>query len=857
MKDEEHNIHPSSFIPSAGSGQALHPSIVAWLSLDEGDNDPARFLTYLIAALQTIVPNLGESSLTALQSPQPPALESVVTAVLNELTTIPDNFILVLDDYHLIQTPAVDKALAFLLEHQPPQMHLVIASREDPPLPLPRLRVRSQLTELRASDLRFTPEETAVFLNHVMALNLSPRDISALENRTEGWIAGLQLAALSMQGHQDASSFIQSFTGSHRFVLDYLLEEVLHQQPEEIQGFLLYTSILDRFCSSLCTAVLGKDKESSVPSNLHPSSFILEYLERANLFIIPLDSEWRWYRYHHLFGDLLRQRLQAIGEEHTVILHIRASIWFEENGWQLEAFQHAAAAGDIERAERLIAGKGMPLHYQGAVMPVLNWLESLDTAVLDARPSLWVLYATVFTITGQEAGTVQAKIKAAEAALQKSEDNDETRDLIGQLAAIRAMLAIPLNDVDTIITQSQRALEYLHPHNLPVRTNATWTLGMAHQFRKEYDAAVPAFQEVLATSRASGNFMVTIAAGTCLGQVQEAQNQLHLAAESYQMCVQAAGEPPWPAICEAVLGLARLHYQWNELDAAAQYAQQAAQLGLQMDNVDTPAASWIFLARQKVALGDATGATAYLAEAEQFMHQRSFMLRLPDLVAVQVQILLYQGDVAAAAQLAEKHNLPLSRARVFLAKGDGTSALALLVPLRQQSEANHWPDELLQVMVLQAAAYELAGDGDTAVNTLTTALKTAVSSGFIRIFIDEGEPIKTLLTRMKDENGRMKEYVYKLLAAFDKQTTIHPSSLRQAQGWLLNPHPLIDPLSEREIEVLQLIAEGFTNREIADRLYLSLHTIKVHVRNIYSKLSVSSRTQAVARARELEILPHS
>ena len=822
---------------------------VAWLSLDEGDNDPARFLTYFIAALQTLVPDIGATALTALQSPQPPAIDSMVTAVLNEIAAMPDQFILVLDDYHLIDNPSVDKALTFLLKHQPPQMHLVIASREDPPLPLSRLRVRSQLTELRASDLRFTPDEAAAFLNQVMGLNLAPADINALENRTEGWIAGLQLAALSMQGQQDVSGFVQSFTGSHRFVLDYLVEEVLQQQPEPIQTFLLHTSILDRLCGQLCEAILHD-------ATLSGQDILVE-LERTNLFLIPLDNERRWYRYHHLFADLLRQRLQAVGEEQIAALHIRASSWFEANGLQLEAFQHAAAANDIDRAERLIAGDGMPLHYQGAVAPVMNWLESLDTAVLDARPSLWVTYASVYTITGQPLSSVQEKVQAAESALQNSADNDKTRDLIGQIAAIRAMLAIPTNDIDAIIYESQRALEYLSPANLSMRTNATWTLGMAHQFRKEYDAAVPAFKEVLATSQASGNVMVTIAAATCLGQVREAQTRLPLAIESYQLCQQTAGDPPWPAICEAVLGLARIHYQWNDLEAAEQLGEEAARLGLQLPNVDTPAACWIQLARQKLAQGDEVKAAAYLAEAEQFMHRSGFMLRMPDFVAVQVLLLLRQGDVTTAAQLAAEHNLLISQARVLLAKGEASTALALLKPLHQQFKVNHWPDELLQVLVLQAAAYEMAGDGETAVDTLTTALKTAEPGGLIRIFVDAGEPIAKILQRMKHENGGMKDYIQKVLTSFTVQQKIHPSSLIPATSSGQVPQPLLDPLSDREIEVLQFIAEGLTNQQIADRLYLSLHTVKVHARNIYSKLGVSNRTQAVARARELEILPNT
>src|SRR6266513_3151410 len=346
----------------------------AWLSLDEGENDPARFLTYLVAALQTIAAKIGEGVLGALQSPQPPPTEAILTALLNDLTTIRDHFVLVLDDYHVLDAKAVDHALTYLVEHLPPQTHLVIATREDPQLPLARLRARGHLTELRATDLRFTPSEAAAFLNQGMGLNLSAEDIARLSTRTEGWIAGLQLAAISMQGQQDATSFITSFTGSHHFVLDYLLEEVLGQQPERVQTFLLRTSILDRMSGPLCDAVL------LTPSGSGQAT--LEYIEHANLFLVPLDDERRWYRYHQLFADLLRQRLQqrnasSTGDERDSVaeLHMRASQWFEDNGLSIEAFHHAAAAHDVARAEHLIEGEGMPLQFRGAGAPALKGLE--------------------------------------------------------------------------------------------------------------------------------------------------------------------------------------------------------------------------------------------------------------------------------------------------------------------------------------------------------------------------------------------------------------------------------------------------------------------------------------------------
>ena len=536
-------------------------------------------------------------------------IESILTALLNEITTIPDNFVLVLDDYHVIDAKPVDQALTFLLEHLPPQMHLVIATREDPQLPLARLRARGQLTELRAADLRFTPAEAAEFLNQVMGLNLSAEDIAALETRTEGWIAGLQLAALSMQGQQDATSFIKSFTGSHHFVLDYLVEEVLQQQPESIQTFLLRTSILDRLCGPLCDAVLLDPSASGQAT--------LEYLEHANLFIVPLDNERRWYRYHHLFADLLRQRLQqstasSPGDERGGVaeLHIRASQWYEEHGLEIEAFHHAAAANDVERAARLIEGKGMPLHFRGAVTPVLDWLESLPTTVLDARPSLWTAYASRLLVTGQTTG-VEEKLQAAEAALQGAEPDDKTRDLVGQIAAIRATLA----------AQSEPGRNHHCPVAPRPGVSAPQQPGFPHVHCLDAGVCLPppgrpcrarrAYTEAISISQASGNTIFTILATIGLGNIQEAENQLHLAAETYQRVLQLVGDMPLPVACEAHLGLARIFYEWNDLEAAEQHGQQSLQLARQIENIDRFVACEVFLARLKLAQGDVAGAAAH------------------------------------------------------------------------------------------------------------------------------------------------------------------------------------------------------------------------------------------------------
>jgi ATP/maltotriose-dependent transcriptional regulator MalT len=855
---------------------------VAWLSLDKGDNDPTRFLTYLVAALQTLaargspVGNLGTGVLAALQTPQPPSTEAILTALLNEVAAIPDNFVLVLDDYHLIDSKPVDDALTFLLEHLPTQMHLVIATREDPNLPLARLRTRGQLIELRVADLRFTPSEAAGFLNQVMDLNLSAEDIAALETRTEGWIAGLQLAAISLQGHADAAGFIKSFTGSHHFVLDYLVEEVLGQQPASVQAFLLRTSILDRLCGPLCDEVVGTfegwnvstfspgDREDSAPSSdklsntltFKRSNEILEYLERANLFIFPLDNERRWYRYHHLFADLLRQRLnQSIAsstgdaESRLSELHVRASQWYEDNGLELEAFHHAVVANDVERAARLVEGKGMPLQFRGAVAPVLNWLASLPTTVLDARPSLWVMYASALSMTGQTTG-VEEKLRSAEAALAAtaSEPDDQTRNLIGHIAAIRALLAAAQYQVETIIVQSQRALEYLRPDNLAVRTATIWKLGIAYHLQGDRAAARQAYAEAISISQASGNIIINLSATTFLGNVQESENQLYLAVETYRRVLQLVGDPPLPVASEAYLGLARIFYEWNDLDAAQQHAQQSLQLGRQIENTDRFVPYEVFLARLKLAQGDVAEAAAILARAGQSARQHNFVHRIPEVAAAQVLVLLRQGSLEAAAHLAQEHELPLSQARVHLAQGDTSAALAVLEPWRRQVEAKGWADERLKIMVLQAIALHAHGEKEQAVQQLGDALALAQPGGFIRFFVDEGLPVAHLLSDAA-ARGMMPDYTGKLLAVFEAE-----EQKGKDKSYLPPAQSLIEPLSPRELEVLRLIAQGLSNREISVQLFLAENTVKGHNRKIFGKLQVQRRTEAIARARQLGLL---
>jgi LuxR family maltose regulon positive regulatory protein len=847
----------------ASSGRLGEPR-VAWLSLEEGDSDLARFTSYLVAALQTIQVGMGVGLLAALQSPQPPQAESILTTLINEIAAVSDNFILVLDDYHTVDAKSIDDALAFLIEHQPPKMHLVIATREDPSLPLARYRARGQLTELRAADLRFTPAEAIEFLNRVMGLSLSAQDIAVLETRTEGWIAGLQLAALaiqglSMQGQPDAAGFIQSFTGSHHFVLDYLVEEVLEQQSESVQTFLLRTSILDRLCGSLCDAV---SHVAAVPGLETSGQETLEYLERANLFIVALDNVRQWYRYHHLFGNLLRQRLvQKCSNREIAELHVRASEWYEKNNLAFEAFQHAADANDVERAERLMESKGLPgkqrlpLHLRGTAIAVMDWLASLPAAVLDARPVLRVRSATLALLAGQTTG-VEEKLQAAETAIQNLELDTGTRDLIGQIACARATLALTRYQPEAMLTQARRALEYLSPENLTYRFTANWALASASILQGDRATATRACLEGIAISQKTGDVFSIILATTNLARVQESENQLHQAAEAYRQALELSGEHPHPNAGEVYLGLARISYQWNDLDQAEQYGLQSLQLTRQFDPaIDRSILCEVFLAQLQLARGDVREAAARLAQAEQTAHQKNFLLRLPEIAAAQATLLLRQGSLATAGELARRFDLPISQARVLIAQGDLASALEILDRYRRRMEARGWVDERLRALALQAVTLHLKGENAVAEHALGEALALAEPGGFIRLFVDEGGPMAKLLTEAVAQ-GIRPGYIARLLVAFDAEAANERPTSSDERRTPSSPKSssLVESLSPRELEVLRLIARGLSNQEIGEQLFLALDTVKGHNRRIFEKLQVQRRTEAIARARELGLL---
>ncbi|MCP4400392.1 MAG: helix-turn-helix transcriptional regulator [bacterium] len=873
------------------------PVRVAWLSLDQEDNDLTHFLAYLIAASQTIEPEIGEGVTGLLQSSQSPSTESILTALINDIVTVPDNFILVLDDYHVIDAAPIDRALTFLLDHLPPRMHLVIATREDPQFPQARLRARSQMTELRAADLRFTPSEAADFLNRTMDLNLSSEDVAALESRTEGWIAGLQLAALALQGplqsqgQQDTASFVTSFTGSHRFVMDYLLEEVLHQQPEHIQTFLLRTSILDRLCGSLCEAVVcfsetsgSSHRTTAMATSSASGQDTLEYLERTNLFIVQLDNERRWYRYHHLFADLLRQRLRqrsasSIGDDGLSVaeLHRRASMWYEDNGLEIEALHHAFAAEDFERAAGLVELTWLHMNQNFQEAAWLGWVKSLPDELVRARPVLSVGYAWELLDNG-EVEAVEARLRDAERWLDTSADTDEMvvadeeqfRSLPATIANIRANRALALGDVLDVVKYARHALD-LTPEKDHFRRGAiTGVLGVAYWMSGDLEAAYRSYADCMANLKMAGNIHLALSLTFVLADIRVTQGRLREAVSAYELSLQLAAEQAGPvslATADLYVGLGGLRREQDDLETATQHLLKSKELGEQTALPDWQYRWHLVQARIKVSQGDPDGALDQLDEAEPLYSN----LSLPDVrpvAALKTRVWLQQGRLTEALDWVREQGLSVdddlnymrefehvTLARVLLAKykSDRTDRSILEVRgfldrLLEAAEEGKRIGSAIEILVLQALAHKAQGNIPSALASLKRALALAEPEGYIRIFVDEGMPMAHLLSEAAIHDI-MPNYIGKLQAIFDaeKQKREDTSSPSPAQT-------LLDPLSPREVEVLQLIAQGLSNREICERLFLALDTVKGHNRKIFGKLDVKRRTEAVVRARELGLL---
>ncbi|MFN8488909.1 MAG: LuxR C-terminal-related transcriptional regulator [Caldilineaceae bacterium] len=860
---------------------------VAWLSLDEGDNDLARFVTYLIAALRTIKTGIGEGMLAALQAPQPPPTETMLTSLLNEISVLPEHFLLILDDYHVIDAGdplgVVDQAVAFLIEHQPPQMHLVIATREDPSLPLARLRARGQLTELRAADLRFTPAEAAEFLNRMMGLHLSDSDVAALETRTEGWITGLQLAALSMQGRKDIAGFIQAFAGSHRFVLDYLVEEVLRRQPEAIRSFLLQTSLLDRFCAPLCNAVTGRDDGKAM----------LDLLERSNLFLIALDDQRQWYRYHHLFAEVLQTHLKEVQPDQVAILHGRASVWFEQNDLAAEAIRHALDANDLERAADLIERVWlvMDLSYQYATW--LGWVKRLPEDLIRIRPVVSVGYAWALMGLG-ELEASEARLRDAERWLKPADDQVERqkmvvvdkaefRSLPASIAAARAYRALALGDIAGTKMYARQALALVPEGELVHRTQAVALLGMAEYADGNLTAAEQELLKFQAMMWQANDIANAISITFVLADIKLVQGRLREAVSAYRQSLHLAasrGATVFLGAADLHRGLAELLCEQGDLAAATQHLQTAEQLGKQAALTGWPSRLCVAQARIKEAEGDLAGALVLLEEAER--HYVRSPLPERSIAALKARTWVRQGRLSEAlAWVSEQHLSPdddlsylrefehLTLARVLFARyqadgveGDLQAALGLLARLLQAAEAGGRQGSVIEMLVLQALAHQAQGNQPSALDALERALTLAGgptrAEGYVRIFVDEGEAMRLLIAEfgLRIADRTLHAYVDRLLLAFLPAKPAPPPSpeLGEIQNLKSKIQNLLEPLSERELEVLRLLRSELSGPEIANHLIVSLNTFRTHTKSIFSKLGVNNRRAAVRRAEELDLL---
>jgi LuxR family transcriptional regulator, maltose regulon positive regulatory protein len=850
----------------------------AWLSLDAGDNDLTRFLLHLIAAVQTIAPDLGREVATILQSLQPAPAEVLLTSLLNEITTVPDRFVLVLDDYHLIDAKPIDRALTFLLEHLPPQLHMIIATREDPQLPLARFRARGQLTDVRAADLRFTAAEAAVFLNQVMGLHLAATDIASLEDRTEGWIAGLQLAALSLQGSQDVAGFIRAFAGDHRYIADYLVEEVLQRQPEGVRRFLLQTAMLERLHGPLCDAVTGQEGGAAQ----------LEALERGNFFVVALDDQRRWYRYHHLFADVLAAHLRAEQPGQMSTLHRRASAWYEGHGSTADAIRHALAATDSAHAADLVERAIPDMRRSRGEATVLAWLRALPDELVRLRPVLSAGYAWALLTSGELEG-VEARLQDAERWLDTTSDrtgppgspaaemvvvdHEEFRGLAGSIAVWRAAQALAVGDTAGTVYHARRALDLAPEDDLLRRGAAAGLLGLASWASGDLDAAHQGYAECMARMHLAGNRADVLGCAVALAEIRMAQGRRHEAKRTYEQALPPATAPRAPVLrgtADLYVGLSEFHREENDLTLALQYLLRSKELG-ELAGLPRNRYRWcVAMARISEAHGDPAGALDLLGEAER-LYVSDYFPNVYPVAALKTRAWVTQGRVGDALGWARQQGLSvdddlsylrefehITLARVLLAqyKRDPADhpvheAVGLLARLLQAAEEGERTGSVIEILVVQALAQQTHGDIRAALQSLRQALTLAEPEGYVRMFVDEGPPMAQLL-REAAARGILPTYVGKLLAVCEAQeqkrageAPLPPSLVSQ---------PLIEPLSERELDVLRLLRTELSGPEIARELVVALSTVRTHTKSIYAKLEVTSRRAAVKQAADLGLI---
>jgi LuxR family transcriptional regulator, maltose regulon positive regulatory protein len=840
---------------------------LAWLSLDQNDNQPASFWTYLITALQSVTPGNGAAALSLLQGPQTPPIETILATLLNELSGVPNDTVLVLDDYHLIEAHDIQDGVAFLLEHLPPQIHLVIATRADPALPLARLRARGELVEIRAADLRFTPDEAAAYLNEVMGLELAASDVAALEGRTEGWIAALQLAALSMQGRDDVAGFIAAFAGDDRYIVDYLVEEVLRRQPEDVRTFLLQTSILGRMSGPLCDAVTGQDGGKAM----------LEALDRGNLFLVPLDDRRRWYRYHQLFADVLRAHLEQEQPEQVPGLHRRASEWFEKNGTQSEAIRHALAGADFERAATLVELAIPAMRQSRQEATALAWLRALPDEVIAVRPVLSVHYAGALLLDGKLEG-VEARLRDAELWLDSTGDLGRVasaksappivasqaglRELPTAIAIFRAAQALAVGDVAGTIRFARQALEVVADDDFVFRGSAEGFLGLTAWRNGDLEEGHRRYLACAANLERAGYISDVVGCAISLADIRIAQGRLGDALATYEQGLERAtplGAPVVRGAADMHTGIAELFLERNELDATANHLGASAELGWPAALEQNPYRWRVAMARFRMAEGDLDAALGLLEEADD-QYVSHFLPQVRPVAALRARVRLRQGRLAEAQRWASDAGLSsdddlvylrefehITLARVLLARSiqDRPSlapAAGLLDRLLRAADNGSRIGSVVEVLVLQALESQIRGDVPAALAPLARALTLAEPEGYVRLFVDEGTQMAALL-QAAAKRGLAPTYVRALQSAF--RPGEHRGHIDQA---------LIEPLSEREVDVLRLLATDLDGPDIASELVVSLHTVRSHTKSIYAKLGVNNRRAAVSRAAELDLL---
>ncbi|MFN8440274.1 MAG: LuxR C-terminal-related transcriptional regulator [Caldilineaceae bacterium] len=851
--------------------------VMAWLTLEESDNDPVRFFSYLIASLQTLMPTLGVTLQPLLESSQAPDWNGVVTTLINELHTIPSEIVLVLDDYHLIAASVIHHALIFFIEHLSPNLHLYLTTRSDPPWPLARWRVRRQMVDVRAIDLRFSRGEIESYLAQTIG-KVTSAEVSALEERTEGWIAGLQLATLPLQEEEDPAAFIRSFTGSQRYVMDYLIEEVLQRQPEQLQHFLLQSSILERLCPQLCAQVCTTEGNSL---SVGDAGTLLESLVRANLFLTPLDNERQWYRYHPLFADVLRARLHQLYPQQLNTLHEQASLWFGSQGLADEAIRHALLANKPEQAANIIERESEARLRLGQHITLQGWLDRLPAATVAEHPKLALLQARLHVIVHKLDGAermlenAQQRIIMLPSAAQSA--------LLGELAAIRASVALNRGNYPRTLSEAQLALNQLAVAST-LRPEIYLHLGLASSALGKPDAALTAYAQAATESKSNGDLRTTLLALFNQGGLMHSGGQLRRAAEQYQATLDYAnrhGGQQIPSTAYAYQMLGDLWIEWNDLEQAAKYLQEAKlrnEHGAQKRMLCT---TYLLLARIHFAKGDLLAAQQQLNQARTIIAEDQLPIRYAGPVqGFQVRLWMAQGNLVDAQRWAAECQIQASDepllliqeeryhalARVLAASGRSEEALLLLKRYSEQMSGERRVLSVISTECLHALLLWQQGEKRLAIMTLLQALRLAQPEGMIRTFVDEGSPMRLLLLECnKGADPQLQSYVNKLLSAFPldpamalvnaKQSTIRETVVQLAPSRpTQNIEPLIEPLSEREIEILRVVAQGLSDRQVADTLIIAIGTVKKHLNNIYGKLSVGNRTGALARARELGLL---